>query len=173
MGKRTIVKELLKKGGYALSVSCTTRGRREGEEDGVSYFFVSREEFEAKIAEGGFLEYSEHFGNYYGTPRSFVEKQLQTHDVILEIDVDGALDVKRARPEALLIMVLPPDREELKARLVRRGTESEEKIASRLARTDYELSKTELYDYSVVNGVLGDAVAEIESIIKANKKTIK
>ena len=119
------------------------------------------------------MEYSEHFGNYYGTPRSFVEKQLQTHDVILEIDVDGALDVKRARPEALLIMVLPPDREELKARLVRRGTESEEKIASRLARTDYELSKTELYDYSVVNGVLGDAVAEIESIIKANKKTIK
>lgn len=169
VGKGTIVNELMKKGGYALSISCTTRPCREGEKDGVSYFFISQKEFLKKIEEGGFLEYSEHFGNYYGTPKAFVEKQLETHDVILEIEVDGALNVKRAHPEALLIMAVPPDKAELKARLMHRGTESEEKIASRLARVDYELSKQSLYDYIVVNDVLERAVAEIENIIKQNK----
>ena len=100
VGKGTIVNELLKRGNYALSVSCTTRSPREGETDGKSYFFISKEEFLKNIREGGFLEYSVHFENYYGTPKKFVENRLEESDVILEIEVDGALSVKRAIPEA-------------------------------------------------------------------------
>ena len=122
VGKGTIVRELLKRGDYALSVSATTRPPREGEENGVSYFFISRETFERGIRKGGFLEYSEHFGNYYGTPRDFVESQLLLRDVILEIEVDGALNVKKSYPEALLIFILPPDEEQLRARLTGRGS---------------------------------------------------
>lgn len=169
VGKGTIVQELLKREGYALSVSCTTRAKRTGEEDGVSYFFLSREEFEKKIEENGFLEYSEHFDNYYGTPRDFVEEQLKTHDVILEIEVDGGLKAKEAHPEAILIMVIPPNTEELLSRLHHRGTESEETIAKRLKRMDYELSKRPLYNYVIVNDELERAVDEIEQIIKSNK----
>ena len=169
VGKGTIVNDLLKSGGFALSVSCTTRVMREGEKDGVSYFFIGRDEFEKNIAAGGFLEYSNHFGNYYGTPKAFVEKQLQTHNVILEIEVDGALQVKKVYPDAVLIMVLPPDREELAARLRGRGTESEEKIAKRLERYDYEVSKKAEYDYVVVNDDLRTAVESIRGIIKSLK----
>ena len=115
------------------------------------------------------MEYSNHFGNYYGTPKAFVEKQLQTHNVILEIEVDGALQVKKVYPDAVLIMVLPPDREELAARLRGRGTESEEKIAKRLERYDYEVSKKAEYDYVVVNDDLRTAVASIRGIIKSLK----
>ena len=128
VGKGTIVNELLKKGDYALSISCTTRPPRRGEKEGISYFFISREKFEAMIEEDGFLEYDNHFDNYYGTPKDFVQKQLQTKNVILEIEVNGALNAKRSYPEAILIMILPPNFEELKARLTGRGTESPEKI---------------------------------------------
>jgi guanylate kinase len=169
VGKGTIVNNLLQKGGYSLSVSCTTRAPREGERDGVSYFFISREEFLDRIKKGGFLEYSNHFENYYGTPRAFVEKQLETHDVILEIEVDGALQVKKTYPESLLIMVLPPDREELKARLKGRGSETDESIEKRLARFDYELSKKDCYDYTVINDNLTKAVEQIEKIIENEK----
>ena len=124
VGKGTIVNELLKKGDYALSISCTTRPPRRGEKEGISYFFISREKFEAMIEEDGFLEYDNHFDNYYGTPKDFVQKQLQTKNVILEIEVNGALNAKRSYPEAILIMILPPNFEELKARLTGRGTES-------------------------------------------------
>lgn len=169
-GKGTIVNELLKRGGYALSVSCTTRAPRQGETDGVSYFFIPRERFNGMIREGGFLEYSEHFGNLYGTPKFFVESKLKTHDVILEIDVDGALAVKKAHPEALLIMILPPSEKELVKRLKERGTESTESLKQRIERMKYELSKQSLYDCSVVNDDLNAAVAETENIIKKHKQ---
>ena len=141
VGKGTIVNELLKKGDYALSVSCTTRPPRVGEREGVSYFFITKEKFLSMIEEDGFLEYDNHFENYYGTPKDFVEKQLQTKNVILEIEVNGALKAKKSYPEAILIMIVPPSMDVLKSRLVGRGTEDEQKIAGRLARIEYELSK--------------------------------
>lgn len=167
VGKGTIIERLLSRGGFALSVSCTTRSPRKGETDGVSYFFISKEKFNEMLENGGFLEYSRHFENYYGTPRKFVEEKLKTDNVILEIEVDGALQVKNAYPEALLIMVLPPDRTELKARLIKRGSESEEQIGERLARLDYELSKRDSYDFVVINDDLEKTVKDIENIIKA------
>lgn len=170
VGKGTIVNKLLQLGNYSLSVSCTTRAPREGEKDGVSYFFISREQFLKTVQEGGFLEYSEHFENYYGTPKKFVEEKLKTHNVILEIEVDGALQVKKAHPEALLIMILPPSVEELRARLQGRGSESAEKIEQRIKRMDYELSKKSEYDYIVINDDLEKAVAEIEKIIEGANK---
>ena len=166
VGKGTIVNELLKKGDYALSVSCTTRAPRVGEREGVSYFFITREKFMSMIEEDGFLEYDNHFENYYGTPKDFVEKQLQTKNVILEIEVNGAFKAKKSYPEAILIMILPPSMDELKARLVGRGTENAEKIENRLSRIDYELSQTDKYDYTVINDDLERAVGEIEDIIK-------
>ena len=169
VGKGTIVQRLLPKGGYALSVSCTTREKRDGEEEGKSYFFISKQKFESLIKENGFLEYNNHFGNFYGTPAAFVKDRLKTHDVILEIEVDGALQVKKAYPEALLIMILAPDQNALRARLKGRGTESDEKIEERISRYRYELSKKEFYDYAVINGDLEKAVAEVENIIKSRK----
>ena len=167
VGKGTIVKELLKRRPSAsLSVSCTTRQPREGEEEGKSYFFITREQFEKMIAEHGFLEYSEHFTNYYGTPKDFVDKKLKEGDVILEIEVDGALTVKSKMPEAVLIMVAPPDRETLYKRLKGRGTESEKTIALRLDRADYELGKSNVYDYLIVNDKLSVAVESIISIME-------
>lgn len=171
VGKGTIVGELLKrKQNIALSVSCTTRAPREGETDGKSYFFITREKFLKMIEEGGFLEYSEHFENLYGTPRFFVEEQLKTHDVILEIEVDGALNVKKVYPDAVLIMIAPPSRDELIRRLEGRGTEDGQVIAKRLARADYELSKSDMYDYVVVNDDLQRAVDEICEIIESERK---
>lgn len=169
VGKGTIVNKLMERGEYALSVSCTTRDKRVGEIEGKSYFFISAEQFREKIAEGGFLEYSEHFGKFYGTPRAFVEEKLLKSDVILEIEVDGALQVKRAHPEALLIMILPPSEGELKKRLTGRGTEDEKKIAERIARLGYELSKKDEYDYAVVNDELDEAVRQVELIIEKEK----
>lgn len=170
VGKGTIVKELLAKGGYVLSVSCTTRAMREGETEGKSYFFISEREFSEAVERGGFLEYSEHFGSFYGTPRKFVEEQLKEHDVILEIDVDGALNVKKAYPDALLIFVAPPDDGELRARLKKRGTESDEKIEERISRMEYELSKSFYYDYSVINDELDRCVGDVEKLIYFEKE---
>ena len=170
VGKGTIVKKLLKTGGYALSVSCTTRAPRDGEKEGVSYFFITEKKSDEMIENGGFLEYSRHFGKSYGTPKSFVEKQLKTHDVILEIEVDGALQVKKSYPEAVLIMVVPPNARELKARLLKRGSEDEDTIQKRMQRMEYELSKRGQYDYTVVNDKLEAAVDEINGIIKSVDK---
>lgn len=170
VGKGTIMQKLLEKGGYALSVSCTTRKKRDEEVEGKSYFFISEAEFEKMIDEGGFLEYNKHFENYYGTPKRFVEQMLKTSNVVLEIEVDGALKVKKEYPEAFLIMVMPPDREELKARLVKRGTECEEQINERLERMDYELSMRDKYDFAVVNDDLDSAVEKIENAIKARMR---
>lgn len=170
VGKGTIVKELLKRGDYSLSVSCTTRPPREGEKDGEAYFFLTAREFEKKIAEGGFLEYSRHFGNYYGTLKDFVLEKLKSGDVILEIEVDGGLQVKSSHGDALLIMIAPPDGGALRTRLAGRGTENPQEIENRLKRAEYELSKSNLYDYVVVNDDLERAVSEIENIIKREKE---
>ncbi len=169
VGKGTVLKRLLTSENYALSVSCTTRKKREGEVDGKSYFFISKEEFLKSIEEDGFLEYSNHFENYYGTPRKFVEKQLETHDVVLEIDVNGALQVKKSYPEAILIMLLPPDAEALRNRLKGRATESAEEIERRIQRAEYELSKKDLYDYAVVNDDLDGCVERLDKLIKTLK----
>lgn len=170
VGKGTIVNALLKKNPRtSLSVSCTTRPPREGEKDGVNYFFITKEKFKSMIDEGGFLEYSNHFENYYGTPRFFVEEKLKTGDVILEIEVDGALNAKKVYHDSLLIMVAPPDRQTLIDRLHGRGTEEESVILRRLQRADYELSKAPEYDYVVVNDVLDDAVNKIEKIIEQER----
>lgn len=169
VGKGTIVNKLLEAGDYALSISCTTREPREGEADGREYFFKTRDEFLSLIEKDGLLEYSIHFENYYGTPKKFVEEQLKERDVILEIDVDGALQIKKTHTSAILIMIAPPSVEELRRRLMRRGTECVEKIEKRIERMDYELSKAPEYDYTIVNDDLQKAVEEICDIILKEK----
>ncbi len=166
VGKGTIVKTIIsRREDVVESVSCTTRPPRAGEVDGKHYFFISREEFERRIQENGFLEYDEHFGNIYGTPRSFVEKTLESKSIILEIDVEGGLEVKKHYPECVLVMIVPPSIEELKRRLRGRDSESEEQIANRLSRMEYEYSKKNLYDYIIVNDDLETAIKEVEAII--------
>ena len=146
VGKGTLVKALLaEREDVTVSVSCTTRPPRAGERDGKEYFFLTRAEFERRIAEDDFLEYDEHFGNYYGTPKSFVRETLKKKSVILEIDVVGALNAKKVFPECVLIMIVPPSEEELKKRLKARNSETEEQIANRLERMEYEFSKKALY----------------------------
>jgi guanylate kinase len=169
VGKGTIVNRLAKSGNFATSVSCTTRAPREGEKEGVSYFFVSKDRFMEMIQKGELLEYSNHFENYYGTPKAFVEEQLRKKDVILEIEVNGALQIKSVYPQAVLIMIVPPNKEELAKRLRGRGTESEQLICERLARLDYELSKQDQYDEVVVNDDIERAVAQIQQIIAMRK----
>ena len=166
VGKGTLVKTLVKRRTDVVeSVSCTTRAPREGEVHGREYYFLSKEEFQKRINEGDFLEYDEHFGNFYGTPKSFVKEQLANKSVILEIDVVGALNAKKAFPESVLVMIAPPSVEELKRRLVGRGTETEEEIARRLSRLEYELSHKDQYDKVVVNDDLERALEELENIL--------
>lgn len=170
VGKGTLVKLLLEDDpSLALSVSCTTRQPREGETDGKDYFFITREEFASRIAENDFLEYDEHFGNFYGTPRSFVERQLKEKSVLLEIDVVGALNAKRLMPQTALVMIVPPSLEELQNRLAGRGTESDEAKEERLRRVKYELDQQSLYDYVVVNDDLQTAKRRLEEIIQIEK----
>ena len=165
VGKGTIVKTLLQRRDDVVeSVSCTTRAPREGEIHGKHYFFLSKEEFLRRIDENDFLEYDEHFGNYYGTPKSFVEETLKTKSVILEIDVVGALNAKKVFPDCVLVMILPPSIEELKKRLLGRGTEGTDEIERRLARLEYEVSQKDKYDYLIVNDDLETAIAEVEKI---------
>lgn len=166
VGKGTIVKTLIKRRSDVVeSVSCTTRAPREGETHGKEYFFLTKEEFLKRLEKQDFLEYDEHFGNYYGTPISFVEETLKTKSVILEIDVVGALNVKKRLPEAVLVMILPPSVEELKRRLEGRETETAEQIENRLSRLEYELSQKEKYDFVVVNDDLEQAISEVEAIL--------
>lgn len=170
VGKGTVAKRLVEKNkDLALSISYTTRAPRKGEENGKDYFFTTREDFDNKISQNGFLEYSNHFDNFYGTPKQFVIDKLENNDVLLEIDVNGGLQVKNNFPDAVLIMLLPPNKEELTRRLVERNTETEDKIKARLLRLDYEMEMERLYDYSVVNDDLETAVTEIESIIEKEK----
>jgi guanylate kinase len=166
VGKGTMVKTLIaRREDVVESVSCTTRAPREGEVHGKHYFFLSREEFERRIAEGDFLEYDEHFGNYYGTPKSFVRETLPHKSIIMEIDVVGALNAKKEFPETVLVMVVPPSVEELRRRLSGRGSETEAQIQNRLERMAYELSHADEYDYVVVNDDLEKAIRALEDII--------
>ena len=170
VGKGTIAKRLVEKNqNISLSISCTTRSPRDGEVDGREYFFIDKSKFLEKVDKDGFLEYSNHFENYYGTPKDFVMNKLKDNDVLLEIDVNGGLNIKKSYPQALLIMVVPPSLEEIEHRLICRHTESLEKIKLRMQRIDYELEKASLYDYSVVNDDLEQAIIEIEQIINKEK----
>jgi len=153
---------------YALSVSVTTRNPRPGEKDGEAYFFRTKEEFEQLIREDGLIEYAQYVENYYGTPRKYVEEQLAAgKDVILEIEIQGALNVKRQYRDAILIFVVPPTAAELKRRLVSRGTETEEVIASRLKRAMEESEEMESYDYILVNDTVDQCVEELHHLIQS------
>ena len=172
-GKGTLVKKMLRTyDNYALSISMTTRQPREGERDGVEYFFTDKEQFEENIGRDGFIEYACYCGNYYGTPKAYVEEQLEAgKDVILEIEIQGALKVKEKFPESLLLFVTPPSAEELQRRLVGRGTETPEVIAKRLARASEESEGIDAYDYIVVNDDLDVCVAELHSLVDAARRT--
>lgn len=166
-GKGTVMKRLMEKyDNYALSVSATTRAPRSGETDGKEYFFRTREEFEKLIREDALIEYAQYVGNYYGTPRSYVEEQLAAgRDVILEIEIQGARKIKAKIPEVLRVFVTPPSMEELKSRLVGRGTETPEVIESRLARAAQEAEGVEEYDYILINDDLEEAVDHLHEMI--------
>ncbi len=172
-GKGTLVKQMLKTyDNYALSISMTTRSPREGERDGVEYFFTDKAGFEKQIAEDGMIEYAQYCGNYYGTPKAYVQEQLAAgKDVILEIEIQGALQVKEKFPESLLLFVTPPSAAELERRLTGRGTETPEVVAQRLARASEESEGIEAYDYIVVNDILEDCVTEIHSLVNAARKS--
>ena len=176
-GKGTLMKELMRKypENYALSISATTRGPRDGEVAGREYFFLSREKFEKMIANNELIEYAKYVDNYYGTPRAYVEEQLEAgKDVILEIEIQGALKVKEKFPETLLLFVTPPSARELKDRLVKRGTESMEVILSRMERAREEAKGMDRYDYLVINDVLEDCVDEVHKIIQGeHRKTFR
>jgi len=167
-GKGTICKELLKAEDLNLSVSMTTRSPREGEIHGVSYYFVSHEEFRQTAADGGLLEWAEIYGNCYGTPKAPVLKKLsQGKDVLLEIEMQGAMQVKKSYPKSVLIFVLPPSLLILKQRLTDRGTETEEQIKLRTRTTLEEIKTISDYDYYVINDDLTRAVEDVRNIIKA------
>lgn len=172
-GKGTLMKQLVHTyDNYALSVSMTTRMPRPGEVDEREYFFVSREEFEKTIKEDGLVEYASYCDNYYGTPKEYVEKQLEKgKDVILEIEIQGALKVKKKFPTALLLFVMPPSAGELKKRLVGRGTESIEVIEKRLRRASEEAEGIEEYDYIVINDQLNECVQRMHALIQAAHDT--
>jgi len=156
------------------SVSATTRSPRPGEEEGVNYYYISKDEFKSKIAAGGFLEYAEFCDNFYGTPKDAVMNALENGiDVILEIETVGARKVKKNYPEAVMVFVLPPSMEELRKRLTGRGTETEESITKRLEAAESELTLASEYDYVIVNDVVEDAAFELNLIIKSQRlKTI-
>lgn len=170
-GKGTIVKSFLQKNSdVKLSISATTRERRTGEEEGVHYYYISREQFEGMISSGDMFEYATYVNNYYGTPKSFVMKELeQGNDVILEIEMQGALQVKSMYEDAVMIFVIPPHAKDLKDRLVGRNTESMEVIHNRLRRSYEETELMNIYDYLIVNDQLDDAVSTLSAIRVAEK----
>ena len=172
-GKGTLMKKLMEEyDNYALSISMTTRNPRPGEEDGREYFFVTKEQFEEKIGQDGLIEYASYCGNYYGTPRAYVEQQLEAgKDVILEIEIQGALKIKEKFPTALLLFVMPPSAKELRRRLTGRGTETQEVIDQRMHRAMEEAQGIEQYDYIVINDQLEECVKELHAIIGAAHNT--
>ena len=174
-GKGTVMKRLMEKyDNYALSVSVTTRNPRPGEKDGEAYFFRTKEEFEQLIREDGLIEYAQYVENYYGTPRKYVEEQLAAgKDVILEIEIQGARKIKKKFPEAVLVFVTAPSMEELKERLVGRGTETAEVIHQRLARAAQEAEGVDEYDYVLVNDQLDEAVDRLHGIIQSEHFSMK
>lgn len=172
-GKGTVIKKLLSiYDNYALSISATTRRPRDGEQDGVHYFFKSISEFKQMIREDSFIEYAKYVDNYYGTPKAYVEEQLNAgKDVILEIEIQGALHVKEQFPDTLLLFVTPPSAGALVTRLKGRGTETTEQIQGRLHRAAEESEEMERYDYIVINDEIGACVSNIHQIIQIQHET--
>ncbi len=170
-GKGTIINELLKRNdNFYLSISTTSRPIRTNDIPGVTYNFVSKEEFEQKINEGYFLEYTNYVGNYYGTPRSTIKEKLdQGLDVILEIEIEGATNIKKLIPEAIFIFILPPSLKDMVTRLKKRGTDSNEKIIKRFHTAYKEINEVTKYNYVVVNDIIENAVDKVDAIIKAEK----
>ena len=167
-GKGTLLKSLVSKyENYQISISATTRSPREGEKEGREYFFVAKEKFEDMISKGEFMEYAQYVGNYYGTPKKYVEDRMKKgKDVILEIEIQGALQIKKNYPDALLLYVVPPSILELKNRLLNRGSETMELIESRLRRAKEEAMGIEEYDYIIVNEELDFSVEELHHVIE-------
>lgn len=175
-GKGTVNAHLLATGEYVYSVSATTRAPREGERDGINYHYITKEEFLNRIESGDMLEYTEYCGNFYGTPRKEAEEVLASgKNLILEIEVEGARNVKKRYPDAILILLLPPSFATQEARLRGRGTEPEDKIRERLARTRKELLEAEHYDYVVYNhdGADREAAEEIRAILTAERASLR
>jgi guanylate kinase len=171
-GKTTIVKEVLRQyPSFGFSVSATTRQKRPGEVDGKDYFFISRDEFQRRIADGELVEFEEIYSNYYGTLKSEVEKALSNgQDIVFDVDVNGGLSIKAKFPEAVLIFVKPPSAEILRKRLEGRGSETAEQIDRRMGRVQMELEKGERFDYIIINDELKRAVNEVFDIINKKRK---
>ena len=172
-GKGTVMKKLVSEhDNYALSISATSRAPRPGEEEGVSYFFKTREQFEEMIKADALLEYAEYVGNYYGTPKDFVfSKMDEGRDVILEIELQGAMQIKKKYPDTLLIFLTPPSAQELYDRLKGRGTETDEVIAKRMKRASEEVQSVKDYDYLVINDNIDDCTARVHDIIQSAHHT--
>ncbi len=169
-GKGTMLAEILKNERFRCSVSATTRSPREGELDGINYHFLTREDFERHIAAGEFLEYAEYCKNFYGTLVSEVDSYLEKGiNVILEIEVQGAMKIKQKRPDAIFVFIAPPSIGELTRRLRKRGTESDEVIAERVSQAAGEIAMAEKYDYVIVNDALEDAVSDFFAVIRAEE----
>lgn len=167
-GKGTVVNELVKQYGYAVSISATTRAPRVGEEEGKSYFFKTKEQFEDMIQKDELIEYALYVENYYGTPKEYVLNQVnQGKDILLEIEMQGALKVKEKFPEVSLIFITPPSVKELRRRLEKRGTETQEVIDKRIARAKEECSYMKEYDYIVVNDGLEECVEQMHSLLQS------
>ena len=174
-GKGTICKRLLEKyPDYVLSVSATSRKPRKGEENGREYFFITKEEFEDMIRDGKLLEYARYVENYYGTPKEWVEQQLESgKNIILEIELQGAFQIRDKIPEAVLVFILPPDMEELKRRLVNRGTETMEEIEKRLERAAEEMAFVPEYDYVIINDEVEKSVDMLHNIVRSEKERVQ
>ena len=171
--KGTICRRLLEETDIELSVSMTTRAPRNGEVEGISYLFTDKDTFIERVNAGGFLEYAEVYGNYYGTPKQLViDKLKEGIDVVLEIDIQGAMKVKENYPDGIFIFILPPSMSELRKRITGRGTETEDAINLRLSKTLSEISYIDKYDYCVVNGLLEEAVSRVKSIIVAEHSRV-
>lgn len=165
-GKGTVVKELVQNGCAELSVSATTRAPREGEENGIHYHFLSKEQFESMIHEDGFLEYAEYCNNYYGSPKKPIQTWLgEGKNVILEIEVEGCQKIKEQNPDCISIFIMPPSMEELEKRLRNRGTETEDVIQKRLKRAEEEIEISQKYDYIIVNDTVDKCVSDIRNVL--------
>ncbi len=167
-GKGTVVNELVRRYGYSISISATTRPPRDGETDGKEYFFKTREEFEQMIKEGKLIEYAKYVDNYYGTPKDYVISQINNgKDVLLEIEMQGALQVKENFPDVSLVFITPPNAAELKKRLINRGTETTDIIDKRIARAVEECSYMDKYDYIMVNDDLDKCVVQMHELLQS------
>lgn len=173
-GKGTILAEILKDDNYYYSVSATTRKPREGEKNGVNYWFMQEDEFKQLADNGGMLEYAVYCGNYYGTPKKNVDDMLNAgKNVILEIEVQGAMNIRKICPDAVFIFINPPSFQELQRRLNKRGTESDEVIEQRVEQAKKEMEFADMYDYVIVNDELENAISDFRSVVRAQQLKVK